>query len=252
MFAWSPCVAAMLVIIAFVFLGEYPSPLGLAGVGIITLGGYLLSRQKVLAAGGPVPKGGSPGHQSQPPSDPDDKASKAAMWPWRSGVGPLLPNEAVAPALLSASGSASALKQAQHPGTLLISVHKAHSRNGSHANLHAPPASSDVEAAPSDSEAASMASGGGGRKGSAREAAASSRGVVPSEAREQAAASSKKKGTRAAAAAALAADVESRGCCSSMRALSQQPGSLLMIGVASLWSVTATLDKVSRRDSEIS
>ena len=210
--------SGILVVLAYLFLGEHPSGLGIAGVCVIALGGYLLSQKNASSA--------------QPPSHPDldDKTSKSALWSWRlpaAGSIPAAPRSSNQGSTRGPPGGASEATASgfHHPQA----TSKAASRTASYVNL---PIGGDVESASgavAEQQAASTS-----RKKPVQGGIKSDGGL----------ASGDEAG--GGATAALERKQLPEGCAhwGPLKTLSQQPGSLMMIGVACCWSVTASLDKV--------
>lgn len=207
--------AAILVGLAYLFLGEQPSSLGIIGVGIIALGGYLLSRMSTTVASGQQPL--------RP--DLDDKENKISK-PWLfwrrrtfEGGGPTAEQHlAIASDMAVASGFNS---QGQS---------KAASRATSYVNLPA----GDVESGGTGSivvdQTAVIVSSGRKKSGPSSSLAPSGGDDPGSEKKQQ-----QQQGLQVDSSSFYVFP---------FKALSQQPGSLMMIGVAVCWSLTASLDKV--------
>ncbi|GAX82950.1 hypothetical protein CEUSTIGMA_g10377.t1 [Chlamydomonas eustigma] len=296
------CTPAILIAIAYIFLGEQPSGTGLVGVVIITLGGYLLSVQTTI----------SPHSSSSEPRDEEHgdnnlkKTQKSTPWPFNR----LIHHN-------TTSGSATDMN-ADNTATSLLCVNsvkaaaliKPFPRNISSNSLpHDFDASQTPNPDPCTSISTARKGKGGGGNLSARDTMLrngsgldwvpvqagkirqqqqqhqqvgqmppvpltmhsqmrSSFGGVPS-------VSSSLVTTAAAAAAAVdkqltsasisdvksnssmfvggtsvggVTSLQSSSLCLAwyqpIRMLAQQPGSLMMVGVAALWSITASLDKM--------
>lgn len=218
--------SGILVVLAYLFLGEHPSGLGIAGVCVIALGGYLLSQKSV------------PSSQPQPHPDlDDDKASKSSLWSWRLPAGsiPAAPRLSNLGPTRGALGATEAVASGfHHPQA----ASKAASRTASYVNL---PTGGDLETA--SGAAVEQVAASTSRKKPVQGVVKCDGGVASG-------------GEDAGGAATVALERKqlpegSATLWGPLKTLSQQPGSLMMIGVACCWSVTASLDKVGTGEDAV-
>jgi len=238
---------AILVGTAYVFVGEKPSWSGLIGVSIVAAGGYLLSLHSVSSSGKAsrsTDGGGAP--------DPDDKASKAALHVHVSS--------AAAAAAAAVSGMVNTMTSSATPMS-----YKAHHRNGSLNSLLSTLGSGalnngDIESQQSNQQQQPIQSQGMGDPNlpvaSRKKQAGAVAAVTAAGGMNGACGSSKQEEPSRSARQPRVGSAESPPgshpmrhllpavLMEQLRALRQEPGTLLMIGVAALWSVTASLDKV--------
>ncbi|GFR40427.1 hypothetical protein Agub_g1001 [Astrephomene gubernaculifera] len=202
---------AILIATAYVFLGELPSPAGVLGVSVVALGGYLLNI-KAGGAGG----GASAGGGGSPVSGPGgavaiSRAISETGVP--SSAASSTPGSTAALGSLAYSPAVAAAAAGQLPGVVA----------GCGVLLQRSASSSTV----ADVEAAA----GGAVGGAALLGGASKRG------------GKLLLGTPQPRRAASAVDLLRQPPAMAWQ-WQQEPGTVLMIGVAIIWSVTASLDKL--------